>query len=122
MKRLQKKQAGLRRRHARVRGKISGTAARPRLCVTRSNSNIYVQVIDDVNHTTICGVSTLGPEFKKSGKNGATVEGAAELGTIVGKLAQDKGVTEVVFDRGGNLYHGRVKALADAAREAGLKF
>ena len=122
MKRLQKKQAGLRRRHARVRGKMSGTAARPRLCVTRSNSNIYVQVIDDVNHTTICGVSTLGPEFKKSGKNGATVEGAAELGTIVGKLAQDKGVTEVVFDRGGNLYHGRVKALADAAREAGLKF
>ena len=122
MKRLQKKQAGLRRRHARVRGKISGTAARPRLCVTRSNSNIYVQVIDDVNHTTICGVSTLGPEFKKTGKNGATVEGAAELGTIVGKLAQDKGVTEVVFDRGGNLYHGRVKALADAAREAGLKF
>ena len=122
MKRLQKKQAGLRRRHARVRGKISGTAARPRLCVTRSNSNIYVQVIHDVNHTTICGVSTLGPEFKKSGKNGATVEGAAELGTIVGKLAQDKGVTEVVFDRGGNLYHGRVKALADAAREAGLKF
>lgn len=122
MKRLQKKQAGLRRRHARVRGKISGTAARPRLCVTRSNNNIYVQVIDDVNHTTICGVSTLGPEFKKSGKNGATVEGAAELGTIVGKLAQDKGVTEVVFDRGGNLYHGRVKALADAAREAGLKF
>lgn len=122
MKRLQKKQAGLRRRHARVRGKISGTAARPRLCVTRSNSNIYVQVIDDVNHVTICGVSTLGPDFKKTGKNGATVEGAAELGTIVGKLAQDKGVTEVVFDRGGNLYHGRVKALADAARETGLKF
>ncbi len=122
MKKLQKKQAGLRRRHTRVRGKISGTAARPRLCVTRSNNNIYVQVIDDVSHTTICGVSTLGPEFKATGKNGATVEGAAELGGIVGKLAQSKGVTEVVFDRGGNLYHGRVKALADAAREAGLKF
>ena len=122
MNKLQKKQAGLRRRHTRVRGKISGTAARPRLCVTRSNNNIYAQVIDDVKHVTIGGVSTLGPEFKKSGKNGATVEGAAELGSIVGKLAQEKGVTEVVFDRGGHLYHGRVKALADAAREAGLKF
>ena len=122
MNKQQKKQAGLRRRHTRVRGKVSGTAARPRLCVTRSNSNIYAQVIDDVAHVTICGVSTLGPEFKKTGKSGATVEGAAELGAIVGKLAQDKGITEVVFDRGGNLYHGRVKALADGAREAGLKF
>ncbi|KAB1650709.1 50S ribosomal protein L18 [Adlercreutzia muris] len=122
MNKQQKKQAGLARRHRRVRGKISGTAARPRLCVTRSNSNIYAQVIDDVAHVTICGVSTLGPDFKATGKSGATVEGAAELGAIVGKLAQEKGVTEVVFDRGGNLYHGRIKALADAAREAGLKF
>jgi len=71
---------------------------------------------------TICGVSTLGEAFKATGKSGATVEGAAELGTIVGKLAQENGVTEVVFDRGGHLYHGRVKALAEAAREAGLKF
>ena len=122
MKKLQKKQAGLRRRHTRVRGKISGTAERPRLCVTRSNSNLYAQIIDDVAGITLVGVSTLGPDFKKSGKNGANVEGAAELGTIVGKLALEKGVTEVVFDRGGNLYHGRIKALADAAREAGLKF
>lgn len=122
MNKQQKKQAGLARRHRRVRGKISGTATRPRLCVTRSNSNIYAQVIDDVAHVTICGVSTLGPDFKATGKSGATVEGAAELGAIVGKLAQEKGVTEVVFDRGGNLYHGRIKALADAAREAGLKF
>ena len=122
MNKQQKKQAGLARRHRRVRGKISGTAARPRLCVTRSNSNIYAQVIDDVAHVTICGVSTLGPDVKATGKSGATVEGAAELGAIVGKLAQEKGVTEVVFDRGGNLYHGRIKALADAAREAGLKF
>ena len=122
MNKQQKKQAGLARRHRRVRGKISGTAARPRLCVTRSNSNIYAQVIDDVAHVTICGVSTLGPDFKTTGKSGATVEGAAVLGAIVGKLAQEKGVTEVVFDRGGNLYHGRIKALADAAREAGLKF
>ena len=113
---------GLARRHRRVRGKISGTPERPRLCVTRSNSNIYAQVIDDVSHTTICGVSTLGPEFKATGKKGGTVEGAAEIGTIIGKMAQEKGVTKVVFDRGGHLYHGRVKALADAAREAGLVF
>ena len=117
-----KHEKGLARRHRRVRGKISGTPERPRLCVTRSNSNIYAQVIDDVSHTTICGVSTLGPEFKATGKKGGTVEGAVELGTIIGKMAQEKGVTKVVFDRGGHLYHGRVKALADAAREAGLVF
>ena len=117
-----KHEKGLARRHRRVRGKISGTPERPRLCVSRSNSNIYAQVIDDVSHTTICGVSTLGPEFKATGKKGGTVEGAAEIGTIIGKMAQEKGVTKVVFDRGGHLYHGRVKALADAAREAGLVF
>ena len=117
-----KHEKGLARRHRRVRGKISGTPERPRLCVTRSNSNIYAQVIDDVSHTTICGVSSLGPEFKATGKKGGTVEGAAEIGTIIGKMAQEKGVTKVVFDRGGHLYHGRVKAVADAAREAGLVF
>ena len=117
-----KHEKGLARRHRRVRGKISGTPERPRLCVTRSNSNIYAQVIDDVSHTTICGVSSLGPEFKATGKKGGTVEGAAEIGTIIGKMAQEKGVTKVVFDRGGHLYHGRVKALAGAAREAGLVF
>ena len=117
-----KHEKGLARRHRRVRGKISGTPERPRLCVTRSNSNIYAQVIDDVSHTTICGVSSLGPEFKATGKKGGTVEGAAEIGTIIGKMAQEKGVTKVVFDRGGHVYHGRVKALADAAREAGLVF
>ena len=117
-----KHEKGLARRHRRVRGKISGTPERPRLCVTRSNSNIYAQVIDDVSHTTICGVSSLGPEFKATGKKGGTVEGAAEIGTIIGKMAQEKGVTKVVFDRGGHLYQGRVKALADAAREAGLVF
>ena len=117
-----KHEKGLARRHRRVRGKISGTPERPRLCVTRSNLNIYAQVIDDVSHTTICGVSSLGPEFKATGKKGGTVEGAAEIGTIIGKMAQEKGVTKVVFDRGGHLYHGRVKALADAAREAGLVF
>ncbi|HIY82680.1 50S ribosomal protein L18 [Rubneribacter sp.] len=122
MKKLQKKQAALARRHRRVRGKISGTPARPRLCVTRSNSNIYVQFVDDVAGKTLVGVSTLGPDFKSTGKRGGTVEGAAALGEIAGKKALDAGITEVVFDRGGNLYHGRVKALAEAAREAGLKF
>lgn len=122
MKKLQKKQAGLRRRHTRVRGKISGTAERPRLCITRSNANMYAQVIDDVAGKTICALSTLGPDFKKTGKTGATVEGAAELGKLIGAKAQENGVTEVVFDRGGNLYHGRIQAVADGAREAGLKF
>lgn len=122
MKKLQAKQAGLRRRHTRVRGKISGTAVRPRLCITRSNTNMYAQVIDDVEGKTICGVSTLGPDFKKTEKSGATIEGAVALGELIGKKAQESGVTEVVFDRGGNLYHGRVKAVADGARDAGLKF
>ncbi len=119
---FKKRQTGLVRRHRRVRGKISGTAARPRLCVTRSNNNIYVQVIDDVTGKTICGVSTLGPEFKETGKKSATVEGASAIGSIIGKKALEAGVTEVVFDRGGNLYHGRIKAVAEGAREAGLKF
>ena len=117
-----KRETGLARRHRRVRGKISGTAARPRMCVTRSNNNVYVQIIDDVARKTILGVSTLGPEFKATGKKGGTVEGAAALGEIIGKKAIEAGITEIVFDRGGHLYHGRVKAVADAAREAGLKF
>ncbi|MCL1797420.1 MAG: 50S ribosomal protein L18 [Eggerthellaceae bacterium] len=122
MKKLQAKQAGLRRRHTRVRGKISGTSERPRLCITRSNANLYAQVIDDVEGKTLCAVSTLGPEFKAKKKSGATVEGASALGELIGKKAKDSGITEVVFDRGGNLYHGRIKALAEGAREAGLKF
>lgn len=122
MKKLQAKQAGLRRRHARVRGKISGTSARPRLCITRSNANLYAQVIDDVAGKTLCAVSTLGPDFKATKKNGANVEGATALGELIGKKATAAGITEVVFDRGGNLYHGRIKAVADGAREAGLKF
>ena len=117
-----KRQTGLVRRHRRVRGKISGTAARPRMCVTRSNNNVYVQIIDDVARKTLVGASTLGAEFKATGKKSGTVEGAAALGEIIGKKALEAGITEIVFDRGGHLYHGRVKAVADAAREAGLKF
>ena len=122
MNKLQKKQAGLRRRHMRVRGKISGTAQRPRLCITRSNSNLYAQFVDDVAGKTLLGISTLGPDFKATGKSGATVEGAAAMGEIIGKKALEKGITAVVFDRGGHIYHGRVKALAEGAREAGLVF
>lgn len=117
-----KRQSGLVRRHRRVRGKISGTAERPRLCVFKSNNNIEAQVINDVTHTTICGVSTLGKEFKATGKKSGTVEGAAEIGKLIAEKAKKAKVSEVVFDRGGNIYHGRVAALADAAREAGLKF
>ena len=117
-----KRETGVARRHRRVRGKVSGTAARPRMCVTRSNNNIYVQIIDDVAHKTLIGASTLGAEFKATGKKSGTVEGAAAIGEIIGKKAIEAGITEIVFDRGGHLYHGRVKAVADAAREAGLKF
>ena len=117
-----KRQNGRVRRHRRVRGKVSGTERRPRLCVFRSNSNIEAQVINDVTHTTICGVSTLSKDFKATGKKSGTVEGAAEIGKMIAEAAKKNKVNEVVFDRGGNLYHGRVKALADAAREAGLKF
>lgn len=122
MNKLQKKQASLRRRHTRVRGKVSGTAERPRLCITRSNSNMYAQVIDDTVGKTLVAAGTLGAEFKATGKSGANIEGAAALGEIIGKKALEAGITEIVFDRGGNLYHGRIKAVADAAREAGLKF
>ena len=122
MKKLVKKQAGLKRRHTRVRGKVEGTASVPRLCVTRSNKNLYVQFIDDVAGKSLCGISTHSADFKKTKKNGATVEGAAELGKLAAKTAQGKKIKKVVFDRGGNLYHGRIKALAESCREAGLEF
>ncbi|MBO8441368.1 MAG: 50S ribosomal protein L18 [Firmicutes bacterium] len=105
-------------RHTRVRGKISGTAQRPRLNVYRSNSNIYAQVIDDVAGVTLVSASTLEKDVKGNSKT----EKAAFVGETIAKRAVEKGITEVVFDRGGYLYHGRVQALADAARENGLKF
>lgn len=119
---LKKKRAGLKRRQRRVRGKVSGTPARPRLRVTRSNAQIYAQVIDDVARVTLCSASSLDAEFKESGKRGSNVEGAELVGQLVGKRAIEKGITEVVFDRGGHIYHGRVAALAEGARSAGLKF
>ena len=106
-------------RHKRVRGKISGTASRPRLNVFRSSSNIYAQIIDDVNGVTLCAASTLDKEFTG---NGGNKEAARKVGEMIAKRAAEKGITEVVFDRGGYIFHGRVKELADGAREGGLKF
>ncbi|MGI6269273.1 MAG: 50S ribosomal protein L18 [Candidatus Howiella sp.] len=106
-------------RHVRVRGKISGTAERPRLNVFRSNSNIYAQLIDDVKGVTLAAASSVEKEFEGSGSN---KEGARKVGQMIAKRAADKGITEVVFDRGGYLYHGRVMELAEGAREGGLKF
>ena len=107
------------RRHMRVRRKISGTAERPRLCVYRSNSNIYAQIIDDVAGNTLVAASTLDKEIKTKHAN---KEAAKELGTLIAKRATDKKIVDVVFDRGGYIYHGVVKELAEAAREGGLKF
>ncbi|AIZ58905.1 50S ribosomal protein L18 [Bacillus safensis] len=108
------------KRHARVRAKLSGTAERPRLNVFRSNKNIYAQVIDDVNGVTLVSASTLDKELKI--ENSSDTAAATKVGELVAKRAVEKGISNVVFDRGGYLYHGRVKALAEAAREAGLKF
>ncbi|GGG29301.1 50S ribosomal protein L18 [Lysinibacillus alkalisoli] len=107
------------KRHARVRTKISGTAERPRLNVFRSNKNIYAQLIDDVAGVTIVSASTMEKEFEGAGSN---VEAATKIGEAIAKRAAEKNITNVVFDRGGYLYHGRVKALAEAARENGLQF
>lgn len=121
MDKLKQKSAGLKRRQRRVRAKVAGTAARPRLRVTRTNAHIYAQVIDDVKGHTLVSASSLEKEFKAD-QSGSTVEAAQKVGEIVGKRAVEAGITEVVFDRGGRIYHGRVKALADGARSAGLKF
>lgn len=107
------------RRHKRVRNKISGTAERPRLCVFRSNSNVYAQIIDDVAGNTLVSASTLDKEIKTKHSN---KEAAKEVGTLIAKRATEKNITEVVFDRGGYVYHGVIKELAEAARESGLKF
>lgn len=108
------------KRHARVRAKLSGTAARPRLNVYRSNKNIYAQLIDDLNGVTLASASTLDKEISLD--SASNVEAAQKVGELIAKRAVEKGYTTVVFDRGGYLYHGRIKALADAARENGLEF
>lgn len=107
------------RRHLRVRRKISGTQERPRLCVYRSNTNIYVQIIDDVAGKTLVAASTLDKEVKTKHAN---KEAAKEVGTLIAKRAKEHNIVNVVFDRGGYIYHGIVKELAEAAREGGLVF
>ncbi|HHX14437.1 MAG TPA: 50S ribosomal protein L18 [Clostridiales bacterium] len=109
-------------RHARVRKDVFGTPERPRLCVYRSLSNIFAQIIDDVSGTTLVSASTLDKDIKPGLKNGGNKEAAKVVGEALGKRALDKGIETVCFDRGGFLYHGRVKELADGARSAGLKF
>ncbi len=112
----------VKRRHQRVRKKVNGSLERPRLCVFRSNSHIYAQVIDDVAQHTLAAASTLDSSIKSEFTSSATCQVSAAVGKLVAERALEKGVVKVVFDRGGNLYHGRIKALAEAAREAGLDF
>ena len=107
------------RRHLRVRKKVSGTQERPRLCVYRSNTNIYVQIIDDVAQKTLAAASTLDKEVKTKHAN---KQAAKEVGALIAKRAKSKKIENVVFDRGGYIYHGVIKELAESAREGGLKF
>ncbi len=108
--------------HHRIRKRLSGSPVRPRLAVFRSNKHIYAQIIDDAKGTTVTAASTLDADAKKDLKNGGNVAAAKAVGKLVAERAKAKGIEAVLFDRGGYLYHGRVKALAEAAREAGLKF
>lgn len=110
------------RRHQRIRRKVSGTPERPRLAIFRSNKHIYAQVIDDIAQHTLAAASTLDPDLKSELSSGATCDASSAVGKLIAQRARDKGVEQVVFDRGGSIYHGRVKALAEAAREAGLNF
>jgi len=112
------------KRHERVRKNLTGTPEKPRMCVFRSLKHIYVQVIDDTTGTTLASASSRDAEYaaQAGGKSGGNKEAAKTVGGIIAKRAIDKGISEVAFDRGGFLYHGRVKELADGAREAGLKF
>ena len=109
-------------RHKRVRRKVFGTPQRPRLCVFRSSNNIYAQIIDDTNRVTLVAASSLDEAVKGAVNHTGNKEAAKMVGEMIAKRAIEKGITEVVFDRGGYLYHGRVQVLAEAAREAGLKF
>lgn len=111
-----------RRRHGRIRRKVVGTSERPRLAVFRSNQHIYVQVIDDSAHHTIAAASTLEADLRSELASGSNASASAQVGKLIAERTLAKGIQQVVFDRGGNLYHGRVKALADAAREGGLNF
>jgi large subunit ribosomal protein L18 len=108
--------------HTRIRKKISGTQERPRLSIFKSSKNIYAQIIDDTAGVTLSATSTLDSEIKKELKGGGNIEAAQKVGADIAKRAKEKGISKVVYDRGGYLYHGKIKALADAARENGLDF
>ena len=110
------------KKHRRLRNRFSGTAERPRLAVFRSNNHMYAQIIDDTVGNTLVSASTLQKDVKAELEKTNNVDAAAYLGTVIAKKAMEKGITSVVFDRGGFIYHGKIKALADAAREAGLNF
>ncbi len=111
-----------RKRHQRVRMKVSGDASCPRLAVYRSTKHIYAQMIDDVNKVTLCSASSIDKDLREKLAHGGNIEAAKVIGEAIAKKALKAGITECVFDRGGFLYHGRISALADAAREAGLNF
>ena len=122
MSKLSRKQQ-TQKRHRRLRRHITGTSNRPRLAVFRSNNHIYAQLIDDAAQSTLCSASTVDKELRSGLKdNGGSCDASVAVGSLVAKRAIAKGIEQVVFDRGGNLYHGRIKALADAARKAGLQF
>ena len=110
------------KKHNRIRNRFSGTAERPRLAVFRSNNHMYAQIIDDTVGNTLVSACTLDKEVKDAVEKTNNVDAAAQVGTVIAKKALDKGITTVVFDRGGFIYQGKIKALADAAREAGLTF
>jgi large subunit ribosomal protein L18 len=116
------KESGRKRRHNRIRRRISGTKDKPRMSVHRSINNICVQLIDDIEGVTLCAISTMDKSCKEKQKAGGNVKAAVLLGEMIAKAAQSKGIKKVVFDRSGYLYHGRIKALADSARKAGLEF
>lgn len=119
---MSKKTIQRKRRHWHIRRKLSGTAAKPRMCVFRSSKNIQVQFIDDVAGVTLASASTQDKAFKEAGAKGGNKEGAALVGKLAAEKAQAAGISKVVFDRAGFRFHGRVKELAEAAREAGLQF
>jgi len=112
----------LKKKHKSVRQRIRGTAERPRLAVFRSINHIYAQIINDDLAVTLAAASSVDPAFKETDLDGGNIEGAKKVGELIAAKALDKGVTKVVFDRGGSIYHGRIKALAESAREAGLDF
>ena len=119
---IKKKRMSHLRRRRRVRQKISGTGNRPRLSVFRSLKHIYAQLINDELGVTLAEASTLSPELKETGTNGGNIEAAQRVGTLIAQKAKQQEIEVAIFDRGGHLYHGRIKALAEAAREEGLKF